>query len=106
MGLIGFIEDFFAVAVLVSLCVFTAIRIKNAPSRKERSSRFYGSHTRAAWAVLAMIAAVIITLLVYRAAQVNTGDFPYGWAAFASHGLAKVFAPLGPGSTATSRPCS
>ena len=94
---IGFIEDFFAVAVLVSLCVFTAIRIKNAPSRKERSSRFYGSHTRAAWAVLAMIAAVIITLLVYRAAQVNTGDFPYGWAAFASHGLAKVFAPLGAG---------
>ena len=93
----GFIEDFFAVAVLVSLCVFTVIRIKNAPARKERSSRFYGSHTGAAWAVLALIAGVIVTLLLYRAAQVNAGQFPYGWGAFASHGLAKALAPLGAG---------
>src|ERR1035437_4348052 len=33
------VEDFFATAVLVSLVVFTIIRIKNAPSRKARSSR-------------------------------------------------------------------
>ena len=53
---IGFIEDFFAVAVLLALIVFTIIRIKNAPARKDRKSRFYGSHTGAAWLVLAMIA--------------------------------------------------
>jgi len=41
---LAFVEDFFATAVLVSLVVFTIIRIKNAPSRKDRSSRFYGSH--------------------------------------------------------------
>ena len=41
---LAFTEDFFATAVLVSLVVFTIIRIKNAPSRKERESRFYGSH--------------------------------------------------------------
>jgi heterodisulfide reductase subunit C len=97
---VGFVEDFFAVMVLVALVVFTVIRIKNAPAKKERQSRFYGSHTGAAWAVLAMIAGVIITLLLYRAAQVNTVDphqFPYGWGAFASHAIAKLLHPAGPG---------
>jgi Fe-S oxidoreductase len=74
---LGFTEDFFATAVLVSLVVFTIIRIKNAPSRKERESRFYGSHLGAAWAVLFMISMVIITLLLYRGAQINTGHFPF-----------------------------
>ncbi len=97
---VGFVEDFFAVMVLVALVVFTIIRIKNAPAKKERQSRFYGSHTGAAWAVLAMIAGVIITLLLYRAAQVNTTDphqFPFGWGAFASHAIAKLLYPAGPG---------
>jgi Fe-S oxidoreductase len=96
---LGFTEDFFATAVLVSLCVFAAIRIKNAPAKKQRESRFYGSHTGAAWAVLGMIALVIITLLLYRAAQINTGHFPYGqskWA-FASHVVATWLRPLGTG---------
>ena len=74
---LGFTEDFFATAVLASLVVFTIIRMKNAPSRKERASRFYGSHLGAAWAVLFMISMVIITLLLYRAAQINTGHFPF-----------------------------
>jgi Fe-S oxidoreductase len=94
---VGFLEDFFTVAVLVSLCVFAVIRVVNSPARKERSSRFYGSHTGAAWLVLAYIAAVMVTLLLYRAAQVNTGYFPYGtstWA-FASHTVASWLAPLG-----------
>ena len=34
-------------------------------------------------------ALVVITLLLYRAAQTNTGDFPYGWWAFASHGIGR-----------------
>jgi Fe-S oxidoreductase len=74
---LGFTEDFFATAVLVALVVFTIIRIVNAPSRKDRSSRFYGSHLGAAWMVLFMISLVIITLLVYRGAQIDTGFFPY-----------------------------
>ena len=49
---IGFLEDFFAVAILVALSTFAIIRIKQNPARRERKSRFYGSHTRAAWAVL------------------------------------------------------
>ena len=93
---VGFIEDFFAVMVLVSLATFSIIRIKNDPKRKERSSRFYGSHTGAAWLVLGMIALVIITLLAYRGAQVNTGHFPFAshWA-FASYAVASWIEPLG-----------
>ncbi len=97
---LAFVEDFFATAVLVSLVVFAIIRIKNAPARKERDSRFYGSHTTAAWLVLVMIALVIVTLLMYRAAQINTGYFPYGqskWA-FSSHLIATWLRPLGVGA--------
>lgn len=99
---LGFVEDFFSVAVLLSLVVFAVIRIKNAPSRKDRSSRFYGSHLGAAWAVLGMIALVIITLLLYRAGQYNTGYFPFhhsSWA-FATKVVAGWLAPLGTGANA------
>src|SRR5882762_4216874 len=65
---IGFIEDLFATGVLAGIVTFTVIRIRNNPHKEGRRSRFFGSHTRAAWAVLAMIAAVIITLLLYRGA--------------------------------------
>jgi Fe-S oxidoreductase len=115
---LAFVEDFFATAVLVSLVVFTIIRIKNAPSRKDRASRFYGSHLGAAWLVLFMISMVIVTLLLYRAAQIDTGHFPFtrsGWTgfggpitptiwahfaspwAFASKIVASWLAPLGVG---------
>ena len=94
-AVVGFIEDFFACAVLVSLSVFTVIRLRNSPKRKDRASRFYGSHTTAAWITLGMIALVVITLLLYRAAATNTGDFPYGWWAFASHGIGRALRPLG-----------
>jgi Fe-S oxidoreductase/TM2 domain-containing membrane protein YozV len=92
---VGFVEDFFACAVLVALCVFSVIRLRASPKRIDRASRFYGSHTTTAWITLGMIALVIVTLLFYRAAQTNTGDFPYGWWAFASHGLGRALHPLG-----------
>src|SRR5271155_5404229 len=95
---LGFLEDFFAVAVLVSLSVFAVIRIRQAPARKERKSRFFGSHTGAAWVTLAMIAGVMVTLLLYRGAQTNTGDLPYTRWAFASHVIGKALHPLGVGT--------
>jgi Fe-S oxidoreductase len=94
---LGFIEDFFVVAVLVALSVFAVIRLRQAPARRERDSRFYGSHTGAAWLTLGLIALVMITLLLYRGAQSNTGDFPYTWWAFASHVVGKALHPLGSG---------
>ncbi|MCW2891717.1 MAG: protein of unknown function cysteine-rich region domain protein, partial [Actinomycetia bacterium] len=95
---IGFIEDLFAVGVLAGVVTFTVIRLRNDPHKKGRASRFAGSHTRAAWVVLAMIAAVIVTLLIYRGAQMNTGVFPYPHAwAFASWVVAQALHPLGYG---------
>jgi Fe-S oxidoreductase len=94
---VGFLEDFFISAVLVALMVFSVIRIRNAPQRRERRSRFYGSHTDAAWVTLALIAGVMITLVLYRAAQTNTGDFPYTWWAYLSHAVGQAFHPLGSG---------
>jgi Fe-S oxidoreductase len=92
---LGFLEDFFAVAVLVSLVVFIAIRVKANPNTQGRRSRFFGSHTGAAWLVLFMIFNVIWTLLVFRGAQINTGYSPYQSGAFASQWVADLLAPLG-----------
>lgn len=97
---IGFLEDFFAVAVLLALITFSIIRIKNAPSRRQRWSRFYGSHTGAAWATLGLIGGVMVTLLLYRGAQVATTptQFPYDDWAFASHLVGNALRPLGSGA--------
>jgi Fe-S oxidoreductase len=92
---LGFLEDFFAVAVLVALAVFSVIRLRDAPARRQRASRFYGSHTGAAWLVLFMIFNVIWTLFLYRGAQINTGVFPFESGAFASEAVAEVLEPLG-----------
>ena len=100
---VGFIEDFFAVAVLVSLGVFALIRTVDSPKRLDRKSRFYGSHLDAAWVTLGMISAVMLTLLGYRAAQTRTGHFPYDhtWWAFASRGIGEAFNSVSPGTALT-----
>ncbi|MDQ1748251.1 MAG: hypothetical protein QOD07_2514 [Frankiaceae bacterium] len=90
---LGLIEDIFAVAVLVALGIFTAIRLAQSPKRLERRSRFYGSHVDQAFIVLGMIFLVIATLLLYRGAQIAANVFPYqheGWWAFASKATSYV----------------
>ena len=95
---IGFLEDLFSVGVLCGLVTFAVIRLRSDPHKEGRESRFFGSHTPAAWVVLGMIALVIITLLLYRGAQQNTGTFPYPHAwAFASWVVAQGADPLGYG---------
>jgi Fe-S oxidoreductase len=96
-AVIGFIEDLFAVGVLAGIITFTVIRLRNDPHKEGRKSRFFGSHTRAAWVVLGMIFLVIATLLLYRAAQINTGVFPYAHGAFASQIVGHWLHPLGTG---------
>src|SRR5246500_3948329 len=94
---IGFVEDLFAVGVLAGIITFAVIRIREDPRKEGRRSRFFGSHTGAAWVVLGMIFLVIATLLLYRGAQVNTGVFPYDDWAFASHTVGAWLHPLGYG---------
>jgi Fe-S oxidoreductase len=89
---LGFIEDFFAVAVLIAIIWFAINRLRNAPERTQRNSRFYGSHNGPAWLVLGMIFLVVATLLVYRGAQYNNDHLPFGkskWA-FASYTMGKI----------------
>ena len=94
---LGFIEDFFAVGVLLGITTFAVIRLVQSPEREGRRSRFFGSHTTAAWIVLGLIFLVVATLLLYRGAQVNTGDFPYGksWWPFASRLIGGAFSGFG-----------
>ena len=68
---VRFLEDLFAVLVLVGIVMFAIIRLTNNPAKQGRWSRFFGSHTKGAWLVLLMILLVVVTLLMYRGAKVN-----------------------------------
>ena len=94
---LGFLQDIIALAVLVSIITFAIIRVRQDPERRQRSSRFYGSHTRGAWLILFMIFNVIWTLFLFRGTEVNTGTFPYRSGAFASEAAGALLAPLGVG---------
>lgn len=96
---LGALEDAFVVAVLAGVVAFAAIRWRQSPDRVGRGSRFFGSHTGAAWLVLLMIVNVMWTLLLFRGAQVNTGTFPYQEGAFASEAIGELLAPMGHEST-------
>ncbi|MET4430052.1 Fe-S oxidoreductase [Mycolicibacterium sp. 624] len=94
---LGFLQDFFALAVLAGITVFAIIRITREPKKLGRESRFYGSHTGGAWEILFMIFLVILTYAIFRGAAVNTlgEEFPYQSGAFFSDGMAALLAPLG-----------
>ncbi|WP_433351771.1 (Fe-S)-binding protein [Microtetraspora malaysiensis] len=87
---LGFLQDFIAVAALIGLIAFSVIRLKNSPKKLGRGSRFSGSHLGGAWLVLFMIFNVIWTMFLFRGAAVNTGNFPYESGAFASELTAKI----------------
>ncbi len=96
---LGFLEDLFGVLVLLGIATFAVLRLRNDPRTHARDSRFYGSHTTAAWGVLGLIFLVVFTLFGIRAAQLNTGVSPWQdtpGAIFFSNLLAKLIAPLGP----------
>jgi Fe-S oxidoreductase len=92
---LGFLQDFIALGVLVGIGTFAIIRLRSEPKEYGRSSRFYGSHTGGAWLILFMIFMVIFSFSIFRGAAVNTGNFPYGWGAFFSHGMGVLMHPLG-----------
>jgi Fe-S oxidoreductase len=94
-GVLGFLQDFIAVAALLGLITFAIIRIKDSPKRLDRASRFKGSHLGGAWLILFMIFNVIWTMFLFRGAGVATGNFPYGNAAFASHAVGNLLDGLG-----------
>jgi Fe-S oxidoreductase len=86
-AVLGFLQDTIAVLALISLAVFSVIRIRNAPERQARASRFYGSHTGGAWLILFMIFNVLWTMFLFRGASSALGVFPYASGAWASIGV-------------------
>jgi Fe-S oxidoreductase len=92
---LGFLQDFFAVAVLLSIVTFAIIRLRTEPKDHGRESRFYGSHTGGAWLILFMIFNVIWTYALVRGSAVNTNSLPYGNGAFFSQLMGAVLHPLG-----------
>ena len=96
-AILGFLQDFFALAVLAGIVVFAIIRLTKNPDNIGRESRFYGSHNGGAWEILIMIFLVILTYAIFRGAAVNVlGEhFPYQNGAFFSDGMAALLAPLG-----------
>ena len=92
---LGFLQDFFAVAVLLGIITFAIIRLRTEPKEHGRESRFYGSHTGGAWLILFMIFNVIWTYALVRGAAVNTENLPYGNGAFFSQLMGAVLHPLG-----------
>ena len=85
--LLGFLQDLIAVLAVVSLGVFAQIRLKNAPEKLGRKSRFKGSHLGGAWLVLFMIFNVIWTMFLFRGAASAAGNLPYDSGAFLSVAL-------------------
>jgi Fe-S oxidoreductase len=94
-AVLGFLQDFIAVMVLVSLVAFAVIRIRQAPARRERKSRFYGSHTGGAWLILFMIFNVVWTMFLFRGSSAALGNFPYDSGAWVSLGVGDLLSGLG-----------
>ncbi|MDP4015221.1 MAG: heterodisulfide reductase-related iron-sulfur binding cluster [Candidatus Nanopelagicales bacterium] len=96
---VRFLEDLFALLVVVGLVVFAILRLRQNPSQQGRWSRFFGSHTTGAWIVLIMIFNVVWTLLLVHGSAINTfgGNAQEAGmqGAFASEWTAELLAPLG-----------
>ena len=95
---LGFLQDFFIVAVTIAIVTFAIIRILRNPREHGRASRFYGSHNGGAWLILFMIFNVVWTYVFFRGASVNNGNLPYGNGAFLSHAWGAILRPLGDGN--------
>jgi len=88
-----FLEDLFVILVFIGIVTFAIIRLIDNPAKDGRKSRFFGSHTGAAWIVLLMIFNVLWTLELYRGAKLALyGQLP---GAFFSNWIAGLMEPLG-----------
>ncbi|GAB3248484.1 hypothetical protein GCM10027425_04920 [Alteromonas gracilis] len=93
-GPLGFLQDLIGVLCVVGLALFAWIRLKNAPEKLGRRSRFKGSHLGGAWLVLFMIFNVIWTMFAFRGAASALDNLGYGQGAFVSYGLGQAMSGL------------
>ncbi len=99
---VRFMEDLFAVLVVIGIAIFAIIRLRTNPAKQGRTSRFFGSHVSGAWLVLFMIFLVVVTLLMYRGGKIGAalaaGESPADAGmsgAFASQWVGGLLEPFG-----------
>jgi hypothetical protein len=85
-GPLGALQDFFVVAVIISIMGALIIR------RVQRPGRFKGSHLKEAEYILFAITGIMLTILLTRGAEIALGHFPYDprWTP-ASNATAQIF---------------
>jgi len=90
-GWYAFLVDVFAVLVLIG--VITAFVIRKV----QRPARFKGSHLGEADLILALIAGIVCTLLLWHASQIalHLNDYPAQWAPI-SNALSHLVGPVAP----------
>ncbi len=96
-AVLGAVQDGIALAVLVSIVTFAVIRIKNAPAKLGRQSRFKGSHEFGAYLVLFFIFNVVWTMFLFRGAAQALGNFDNP-GAFVSNAVGGMLDGLGDGT--------
>ena len=79
-GWYALMVDVFALLVLLGVVVAFVIR------KAQRPARFKGSHAGEADLILALIAGIVVTLLLWHASQIalRLNDYPAGWAPISS----------------------
>ncbi|MEE8600194.1 (Fe-S)-binding protein [Euzebya tangerina] len=82
--LLGFLQDFVALLVLVSIVGFAIIRLTQAPRREGRSSRFSGSNLDEGWYTLFFEFFLVYSVLILRGVRFEEGLLPYSDGAFVS----------------------
>jgi Fe-S oxidoreductase len=91
-GWYALMVDVFAVLVLAGVVAAFVIR------KVQRPKRFVGSHLGEADLILALIAGIVTTLLVWHASQIALGDndYPAGWAPVSSSIASALQGPIVP----------
>ncbi|AXV09694.1 Fe-S oxidoreductase [Euzebya pacifica] len=82
--LLGFMQDFVGLLVLIAVVGFALIRFSQAPSRDGRESRFAGSNLAQGWYTLFFEFGLLYSVLILRGVRAAEGTLPYPDGAFVS----------------------
>ncbi len=93
--LLGFMQDFVGLLVLVSVVGFALIRFAQSPAREGRRSRFAGSNLDQGWYTLYFEFFLLYSVFILRGVRAEEGTLPYSeGAAFVSHWFGDQMAGL------------
>ena len=93
---LGFLQDFFALAVLLGIATFAIIRLRSrAQGVRPRLAVLRLAHRRRLADPVHDLQRHLDLRAVPRSRGAQPTNLPYGWGAFFSHGMGALLAPLG-----------